>query len=180
MIIFVKTIPLLVAGKKVEPRAISNDAWQLILPVMLTTILVELIEVGGLLLLIIPGLIFFVWYEFAYVIVALENTSIMDSLRQSRALSRGRFWQVFWRMFAGLFSIFLIYLIGYVLVFYIGFLVTDLNFIDYAATPPTLIEEVLYRLVEIFVFPLFVIFHTLLYLTLKKTKLPAKLSEAKK
>lgn len=75
--------------------------------VLLIAILVALIQLGGFLLLIVPGIIFSVWFAFAlyYVILgdSLATSSksvIKESLRQSRELVRGRFWGILLRIFA--------------------------------------------------------------------------------
>ncbi|MCH8049575.1 hypothetical protein IH979_02590 [Patescibacteria group bacterium] len=169
-IIFMKMTFRFNQNKKVQPRRISAEAWNLIIPFMLSLVLVELIQLAGTILLIIPGIIFFVWFEFAYVIVALENAPVLASLSMSRELSRGRFWKTLWRLAGGIVIIALFYTVAFAIVFMIGFSTTDLSLIDYASTPPNLFEEIFYRLLDIIFLPLFVIYLTLLYLELKRTK----------
>src|SRR5438552_3168370 len=48
----------------------------------------------GLVLLIVPGIIFFTWFALAGPIVELEGRGVRSALRRSRALVRGRFWTV--------------------------------------------------------------------------------------
>lgn len=61
-------------------------------------IVVDLIFVAatavGLLLLIVPGLIFFTWFALAGPMVELEDAGVRSALRRSRQLVRGRFWMV--------------------------------------------------------------------------------------
>jgi Uncharacterised protein family (UPF0259) len=58
-------------------------------------ILFALIVLVGLILLIVPGVVFYVWFSLAGVVVKVEGKGVVDSLRRSRALVRGSFWRVF-------------------------------------------------------------------------------------
>jgi hypothetical protein len=48
----------------------------------------------GLLLLVVPGLIFLTWFAFAGPIIELEGTKVRTALKRSRQLVRGHFWAV--------------------------------------------------------------------------------------
>ena len=50
----------------------------------------------GLLLLVIPGLIWLAWFSLAPAIVKFEHRDVWGSLRRSRELVRGNFWPVLW------------------------------------------------------------------------------------
>ena len=71
------------------------------------------IIIAGFILLIIPGIIFSVWYAFVGVISILEEETlgIGDALRRSKSYVKGRWWSIFWRMFGGSISLYLIYTI---------------------------------------------------------------------
>ena len=57
----------------------------------------------GLILLIIPGVIFAVWFALAMYILILENKGIMESLSKSKELVKGHFWTVFgYNLFFGI------------------------------------------------------------------------------
>ena len=58
-------------------------------------ILFALIVLAGLVLLVVPGVVFFVWFSLAGVVVKVEGKGVRDSLRRSRELVRGSFWRVF-------------------------------------------------------------------------------------
>ena len=62
------------------------------------TILTTLATLGGFLLLFIPGIIFMLWFAFSYIFVAVDETSVMDSMHKSKALVDGRWWQVLYRV----------------------------------------------------------------------------------
>ncbi len=58
------------------------------------SLLGSLIILGGLILLIIPGIIFSVWYGMSRYIVVAENLSPVDALKQSRKYADGFFWSI--------------------------------------------------------------------------------------
>ncbi len=59
-------------------------------------IIVQLIFLLGLfLLLIIPGIIFFVYWIFSNYVLINEKTDIMQSLKRSKEIVKGRWWGVF-------------------------------------------------------------------------------------
>ncbi len=49
---------------------------------------------AGLLLLVIPGLVFIVWFALAGPLLEAEKLGVMQSMRVSRELVRGSFWRV--------------------------------------------------------------------------------------
>jgi hypothetical protein len=129
--------------------------------------LTGIIVLFGFILLIIPGIIFAVWYSLsAYVLVSEERRGI-DALNRSKEIIRGFWWKVFWRFVVlGLF-IFLITLpIG---------MLTSLG---------TFLENVLIKdiansvniILGLFTTPLTVIFGYLIYDNLCKIKQTAQQS----
>lgn len=50
--------------------------------------------VVGLLLLIVPGLLFFTWFSLTAPVITLEGKGVRAALRRSRDLVRGSFWRV--------------------------------------------------------------------------------------
>lgn len=57
-------------------------------------ILLTVIVAVGLLLLIVPGVIFFVWFALAGPVVEIEGRGVRAAFARSRALVRGSFWPV--------------------------------------------------------------------------------------
>ncbi len=106
---------------------------------ILLTILLLLIEVGGIILLIIPGIIFAIWYGFAKFTFVDQDLNVIESLKASRKLVKGRFWKVLGRtvvfiVFALLFQIvfaFIPYGIGSILVVLFGALLMLPSFLLY-------------------------------------------------
>jgi len=74
----------------------KNKIWQY----LLTSLLTGLITGLGFILLIVPGIIFAVWYAFGAVIVVAEGLSGMAALRQSKSYVKGRWGAVAWRLAA--------------------------------------------------------------------------------
>lgn len=72
-----------------------KNTTSLIIPSIFISILTTLIILGGTLLLVVPGIIFSVWYMFGNVALVLDNKKGMAALKESKRLVHGRWWQVF-------------------------------------------------------------------------------------
>lgn len=72
----------------------------LIWPVIYTSILLALIITGGTLLLIIPGLIFIIWYNFTFNAIVFDGKKGGAALSASKSLVVGRWWKMAWRVAA--------------------------------------------------------------------------------
>lgn len=86
-----------------EDKPIKDNiqtAVHLIIPAFLISLLTSLMVVGGLILLIIPGLIFIVWFAFTFYAVVIDNHKIKEAFSASRQLVKGRWWKVLWRLVA--------------------------------------------------------------------------------
>jgi len=68
-------------------------------PAVGVSILTALAVLGGMLLLIVPGIIFMLWFAFSYLVVAIDESSVMDGMHKSKALVDGRWWAVLGRLF---------------------------------------------------------------------------------
>jgi hypothetical protein len=64
-----------------------------------TSFLSGLIVGLGFILLLVPGIIFLVWYAFAPIILVAEGISGMAALNQSKNYVKGRWGDVAWRLF---------------------------------------------------------------------------------
>lgn len=72
----------------------------------LVNLLRGLILLFGFLLLIVPGVIFLVWFTFAHFEVVLTGAGVKESLSKSKALVAGKFWKVLGRLVVfGLFQV---------------------------------------------------------------------------
>lgn len=52
----------------------------------------------GFFLLVVPGIIFMVWFAFVYYILVLEDIKGIEAMKASKAYVKGRWWPVFGRM----------------------------------------------------------------------------------
>lgn len=77
-------------------------------PYLWTGILFMLIVLGGSLLLIIPGIIFGVWFMFYRYAIVVENLSGKKSLSRSKQLVKGNFWAIVWRNFVIILAVLLV------------------------------------------------------------------------
>lgn len=104
------------AGKeKAEPIHLAKLGLRLVVPVILASLLVGLIVIGGLILLVLPGILFAIWYSFVQPVVLLEDKRNWAALKQSREYVRGRWWGVFGRLILlGLTSLIISVIIGLV------------------------------------------------------------------
>ncbi|KKS32243.1 MAG: hypothetical protein UU93_C0008G0005 [Candidatus Amesbacteria bacterium GW2011_GWA2_42_12] len=75
-------------------RELLSLGKKLALPLFLTLLLLSLVTILGYLLLIIPGIIFSVWFIFTIVIMINEDVWGLAALKSSRNLVKGHFWKV--------------------------------------------------------------------------------------
>lgn len=75
-------------------------AWKKIWSYGWLMVLSGFVTLGGFVMLVIPGIIFSIWFTFAIYVFALEGEKGMNALLRSREYVRGYWWQVFWRQAA--------------------------------------------------------------------------------
>jgi len=164
--IFWPQVALLYAIKEREERigikTAFTKSWPKIISYWWVSTLIIFIPLGGFLLLVIPGIIFAVWFSLALYILVSEERKGMDTLFRSKQLVKGNWWQVFLR--------FLI----------LGLIVIGIAF------PIALVAEVLKiplidSIVSLLLRPLFLILGFLIYEDLKrlKSEIPFKLPQRK-
>lgn len=119
-------------------------------------ILSGLAVLGGLILLIIPGIIISTWLAFVPFTLLLEDKYGREALKASKALVKGRWWAVFLRQLA-IGVIYLVVVLGFS--FLIGLLI-----------PYTSVVTILLNLASYFIFlPISVLWLYFLYKDLKAT-----------
>jgi len=72
-----------------------EDALPFLMSVVLVLLLVTLVVLGGLILLIIPGIFFAIRFGFSVPVVVVEGQRGREAMRRSWRLSDGNFWRVF-------------------------------------------------------------------------------------
>lgn len=109
MIIAIVAFSTLVSGaylialrdwKETGAKKALTEAKKYILPLFLTTFLQGFLIFGGYFLLLVPAIIFSVWFSFATYIVVVEGRSGLAALHTSREYVRGRFWGILGRTIA--------------------------------------------------------------------------------
>lgn len=171
MTIIVLLVPSWRAKKQLKGDVLGRIAWHFTPTVVYISLIVCVLSVGGLLLLIIPGILLSVWFSFATITAVLEQKTVFASMKRSKELVRGKFMQILWRQYAGGFLILTLYLVLYVAILSAAWGLDPAAFLS--AEKPPLFAEILLRIFEIIIFPIGVIYQTILYLEvlkLEKTK----------
>ncbi|MEX0918211.1 MAG: YciC family protein [Candidatus Paceibacterota bacterium] len=75
-------------------RASTPYFWRYVI----LSIVVTLAVLAGFLLLIIPGIIFSVWFAFSYYVLIAEGTGGIEAMKQSKRMVSGKWWAVFGRL----------------------------------------------------------------------------------
>lgn len=129
-------------------QAVYNEAAPKIWPFIYTNVLSTLIIIGGTILLIIPGIIFAVWYAFVTYSVVLSGKAGFMALKDSKALVTGRWWAIVWRLVAPGFVLTVISAAIRVIV-----LIVPMNLLVNNLVLSQLVDNVLTALVTCFVAP---------------------------
>jgi MFS family permease len=160
---FIKIMADRYEGKDVQkPKDVIASAKHLILPAFIASVLTALAVLGGLILFIIPGIIFSVWFAFALYSVALDGQKNTDALRFSKKLVQGRWWAAFLR----------ILLPALLFIFITGILQMPLDYLTNYSNSALVVylSLLLSSIISIALSPLLASAQTILYLELKKTK----------
>ncbi len=159
----------IILKEKINTETLAGQAWKMILPVFWVMLIASLVKIVGLVLLIIPGLLFSVWYAFADLEVILNGKTSLAAMAGSRDLVRGRGWSVLWRLVAGPLLLAAVYVIvSSSLIGIVETLTTGSS--SLMSTQPSVGAQMLSSITDALVFPLFVIYPVLLYLDLKQIK----------
>jgi hypothetical protein len=94
---------LCIVEKVSEWKSSYHKAINKIIPFFLINLLIVLLVSGGLVLLIIPGIILYVWLSFAPFVYFEQNKGGFNALAKSKEYVKGYWWPVFFR---GLFIFF--------------------------------------------------------------------------
>ena len=131
-------------------------------------ILVGLITMLGFILLIIPGIIFAIWYSFAEYIVVLEDKDNkgLKALSVSKDLVKGRWGAAFWRL---VIPALILYTAGIIIALVLT-LIFSLGNVDFSTLDQNLIFNALTSLVFLCLAPLFTAYGVILYNNFKKTE----------
>ena len=163
----------IIGHEKINTEKLSRQAWQIVPSLILVGLMVGIVEIVGLALFLIPGIIFIVWYGFAQMDVVLGGRRGLAAMAHSRDLVRGRFFPVLWRLVVGPLAITLGYLlISCSIISLVEFVSTGT--VTLFSDSPSLAAQMLGSITDALVLPIFVIYLALLYLDLKQTHKGAK------
>ena len=150
----------------IDPRHLGAAAWKRVSPLLATLLLAAVLELAGLLLFIVPGIIAFTYFTFALEVSVLGNRSGFTGLAASRELVRGKFWTIFWRAFGIFAAVVLVYLLLVTLLVMLGASLGSLDPAMLTQAPPPLWLEVAISVLQIALLPFALAAHVLLYLSL--------------
>lgn len=158
----------IITNKQNDSILISKLSWQLLIPYLLATILTSFLNLVGFSLLIIPGILFYVWYAFAPIIVLIEGGGFIDAFHKSKSLVKGRFGTILWRLFGGNLTIGSAYIL--ILMLLIGSYISSagLGLEDYINSPVSIVDQIITAIVDVAILPMLIIYSTVLYLEAKK------------
>lgn len=87
-------------GKTISVRSAYENASRLLFPYFWVMILTGLIILAGVVLLIVPGIVFSVWFAFSAMILILGNDRGVNALKKSKRYVKGIWSEVFFRFLA--------------------------------------------------------------------------------
>lgn len=90
-----------IKGEKVKMEACLRDAFKRLAPLVGASVLIFLAVLGGLLLFIIPGVIFASWFSLTFFVMFDENLGAIDSMKRSKALAKGHVLEIIGAVIAG-------------------------------------------------------------------------------
>jgi hypothetical protein len=86
---YVLTYLASIRGKKVEPQAVAKDSLPMFLNMFLLNLLVGLVVIGGLILFIVPGIIFAIKLSLAPFYLVDQKMGVMDAFKASWNATKG-------------------------------------------------------------------------------------------
>lgn len=87
-----------VKGTELKLLATYKEAFPKIWTYFIVSLLYLLVVLGGLVLLVVPGVIFALWFNFVGFIIVLNGVGVKKAFQESKKLVKGRFWQIFYRV----------------------------------------------------------------------------------
>lgn len=94
----VVAVSSVVAGKGLGIKKTIKVAWGKLGRFFVTNLASSLIILVGFIFLIIPGLIFMVWYQFSQYLIITREIRPIEAIRESKRLVSGYFWPVVGRL----------------------------------------------------------------------------------
>ena len=142
-------------------------------PCITTSILSAFFILCGLIFFIVPGIILSIWFAFSTYTVVLDGKKNMNALKTSKALVTGRWWSIFWRLFA---PVFIFLFAGWLIK---SILPSPLLLIPAFAPYYPMAKTVLDIIISLAMIPFTILASTLLYFNATVTPMKAEVAETK-
>ena len=143
------------SAENIGVGAAFRRAWGKIRSYYWITILMTLIILGGGMLLIVPGIIFMIWFGFAMFVLIDEGIKGMDALLKSREYVRGQWWGIFGRL---------------MVMWLLAIVVAGIQAIILKTVSSEATKQLVQFLVSLFITPFFLSYVFILYQHLKALK----------
>jgi hypothetical protein len=168
-IALILTMDALLKKEPINLKNIYNLSYSKTFSGIIISILVSLAVGFGTVLLIIPGIIFSVWFSFSLYVFVLENKKGTEALSASRQLVKGRFWPILWRWLAPNFIYGIILLIIILIPIYIIDFAIGQPGASFTQNPPWW-STIIANIIPVFAAPLFYAIGFILYNSVKRGK----------
>jgi hypothetical protein len=163
-------------GGSVPPDVMRN-AWSLLLPAVWIGILTTLANIGGFILLIIPGIYIAIRLSFTIYALVDKGRRGRAALKESWEITKGRFWALFGRGLAGgiVFGLFAM-ILAFAALLIVGLvagganiaLLSDTGSSTGGGSLENAVSVLIQGIIQIALLPLFVTFQTKLYTAIQK------------
>lgn len=160
-----------ITGAPIPPLGtLLRQALPLVPATFFASLALSVLMAAGFILLVVPALVFAVWFAFVLQAIVLDGTGWVAAFSRSKALSAGRFFPVLWRLVAPyVFWLLVSWVVSAVLVFLLNGAAGSFT-IRLAEDAPlwlSLSAELLTDTIGALVAPFFIATSTALYLNLK-------------
>ena len=81
-----------------KARDMIKFAWPLVGKYIILQLMVGIVVLVGFVLLVVPGVLFMIWYLFSSIILVVEGLKGREAMKQSKAYIKGKFWGVLGRL----------------------------------------------------------------------------------
>lgn len=98
LIVPISYLFILTEKKRPSVKELYNKSKQYIVPYLLTSLFVGIAVVGGIVVLVIPGLVIALLFTFVLNVVVLENKQGVAALKRSYQLVTSHFWEIILRL----------------------------------------------------------------------------------
>lgn len=169
-ITFIRIIAKSYSGIAIESmEKETKEARVVFWPAFLVSILTGLAVFGGMLLLIIPGIIFALWFVFSIYATVIDHQSPIQAMNTSKQLIDGRWWIVLWKLFIPslVFGI-LIVLVQYIITIPLEYILDNTDSSSLLYVTWGVLAQLIIGLFILLLTPLTTSVPTILYTELKK------------